>query len=98
MKGREVANHIGLCDSLTGTWLLLREMRSICKVLEQKIDVIHLHFLRIMAQTCVENRIKSLRAEVRMRLRKLIKVERSRRLADILKVDPLGWADYRCRK
>lgn len=33
-----------------------------------------------------------------MRLRKLIKVERSRRLADILKVDPLGWADYRCRK
>lgn len=60
MKGREVANHIGLCDSLTGTWLLLREMRSICKVLEQKIDVIHLHFLRIMAQTCVENRIKEI--------------------------------------
>lgn len=58
MKGREVANHIGLCDSLKGTWLLLREMGSICKVLEQKIDVIHLHFLRIMAQTRVENRIK----------------------------------------
>lgn len=46
MKGREVANHIGLCDSLKGTWLLLREMGSICKVLEQKVDVIHLHFFK----------------------------------------------------
>lgn len=48
MKGRKGEDQIGLCSFLKRIWIYSERDEQHLEGLEQRIEVIHLHFLRIM--------------------------------------------------